>query len=244
MFFVLDKCPFSDAHRDGAFVVRRADGKIGAGCLHNSCRAKRWPDLRDVVEPGWRERRPPAQSDRESSSSRHGEGRAGQGARPRPARRPPALLRYRQFPVEVLPAPISRFVVAVANAVRADVVMAAQPTLAVLSIAVGNSVRFQVKRRWQEPGILWPTVLAESGTGKSPAARLPLSLIQRRQGENLRRYEADLAEYAPRRLEYEALEREWKRKGAKLGEPCPELPEEPNCRWPPTSPPPRRCSTT
>ncbi len=31
-----------------------SNGAIAAGCSHNSCQGKRWPDFRDAVEPGWR----------------------------------------------------------------------------------------------------------------------------------------------------------------------------------------------
>src|SRR5260221_5826181 len=31
-----------------------SNGAIAAGCSHNSCQGKRWPDFREDVEPGWR----------------------------------------------------------------------------------------------------------------------------------------------------------------------------------------------
>lgn len=46
----LSSCPFSDAHTDGAFIVQFASGAISAGCHHNSCRGKRWQDLRALYE--------------------------------------------------------------------------------------------------------------------------------------------------------------------------------------------------
>lgn len=51
-------CPWNPDHTDRPFfIVRRADGKIGAGCQHNSCGGHNWHSLRDLVEPEWRERR-------------------------------------------------------------------------------------------------------------------------------------------------------------------------------------------
>ncbi|MDH7511196.1 MAG: hypothetical protein QHH04_09185 [Methanolinea sp.] len=46
--FVLDECPFSDAHRDGAFAIQFGNGAIHAGCHHASCGggAQRWKELR------------------------------------------------------------------------------------------------------------------------------------------------------------------------------------------------------
>ncbi len=46
----LDKCPFSDAHSDGAFVGQQASGALFAGCKHNSCKGKGWADLRALFE--------------------------------------------------------------------------------------------------------------------------------------------------------------------------------------------------
>lgn len=46
----LERCPFSDAHADGAYVVQFANGAISAGCHHNSCKHKTWRDLRTLYE--------------------------------------------------------------------------------------------------------------------------------------------------------------------------------------------------
>ena len=51
--YVLDECPFSSAHKDGAFAIQFANGAIFAGCHHASCGggAQRWPELREQYEP-------------------------------------------------------------------------------------------------------------------------------------------------------------------------------------------------
>ena len=51
--YVLDECPFSSAHKDGAFAIQFANGAIFAGCHHASCGggAQRWPELRAMYEP-------------------------------------------------------------------------------------------------------------------------------------------------------------------------------------------------
>ncbi|MDK2974455.1 MAG: hypothetical protein PWP08_826 [Methanofollis sp.] len=50
---VLEDCPFSAAHHDGAFAVQFPSGAIYAGCHHASCGGgvQRWPELRDRYEP-------------------------------------------------------------------------------------------------------------------------------------------------------------------------------------------------
>ncbi|MDI9633612.1 MAG: hypothetical protein QFX32_06095 [Methanolinea sp.] len=56
--FVLEECPFSDAHRDGAFAIQFENGAIFAGCHHASCGggAQRWQELRERLEGKGRER--------------------------------------------------------------------------------------------------------------------------------------------------------------------------------------------
>lgn len=46
----LERCPFSNAHNDGAYIVQFANGAISAGCHHNSCKHMTWRDLRTLYE--------------------------------------------------------------------------------------------------------------------------------------------------------------------------------------------------
>lgn len=51
--WVLEICPANAEHDRGeAFVRRAADGKLSAGCQHNSC-SWQWADLRERFEPGY-----------------------------------------------------------------------------------------------------------------------------------------------------------------------------------------------
>ncbi|MEI7434912.1 MAG: hypothetical protein WCJ93_11740 [Methanomicrobiales archaeon] len=50
----LDECPFSSAHKDGAFAIQFVSGGIFAGCHHASCGGsgkQHWDELRDRYEP-------------------------------------------------------------------------------------------------------------------------------------------------------------------------------------------------
>ncbi|MCX6697033.1 MAG: hypothetical protein NTV84_05635 [Methanoregula sp.] len=51
--FALEVCPFSEAHRDGAFAIQFGNGGIFAGCKHASCGGgtQRWQELRERFEP-------------------------------------------------------------------------------------------------------------------------------------------------------------------------------------------------
>ncbi|TAJ43622.1 hypothetical protein [Methanofollis fontis] len=51
--YVLEDCPFSGAHHDGAFAIQFPSGAVHAGCHHASCGGgvQRWPELREKHEP-------------------------------------------------------------------------------------------------------------------------------------------------------------------------------------------------
>lgn len=50
--FLLDTCPFSSAHTDGAYAIQFENGGLFAGCHHNSCGGgtQRWTELREQFE--------------------------------------------------------------------------------------------------------------------------------------------------------------------------------------------------
>jgi putative DNA primase/helicase len=54
--YEINPCPFNpEQTNSSAFVIQHANGGISAGCHHTSCLEKKWKDLRDLKEPGWRE---------------------------------------------------------------------------------------------------------------------------------------------------------------------------------------------
>ncbi|GAB6284600.1 MAG: hypothetical protein STSR0009_08000 [Methanoregula sp.] len=50
--FTLAQCPFSSAHKDGAYAIQFANGAIHAACHHATCdtRKQRWKELREKYE--------------------------------------------------------------------------------------------------------------------------------------------------------------------------------------------------
>ncbi|PWR73154.1 hypothetical protein ACKUB1_11690 [Methanospirillum stamsii] len=58
--FIFDQCPFSNAHKDGAYAIQFANGAIFTGCHHNSCggNTQRWHELRGRFEPQKEEPKP------------------------------------------------------------------------------------------------------------------------------------------------------------------------------------------
>lgn len=181
--WIFDVCPWNSDHTNrSAYVLRHKGGAVSAGCHHNSCAGRDWHALRDVYEPGWRNRK----------TTNNG-GPAGK-AKP-VARRVATIEPYQPFPVEALPEPIRGFVTAGAAATRCDESYVALPLLSALAAAVGNARRLRVKDAWHAPPIVWSCIVGESGDGKSPPMKLALRPVSAAQRRALRKYDSDKAAY-------------------------------------------------
>ena len=81
--WILPACPWNPSHTNrSAYIVQFKSGAIEAGCQHNSCRGNDWHALRDLLEPGWRERR---------AAHTGGNGRGPAVGYTRPAQQPPNM---------------------------------------------------------------------------------------------------------------------------------------------------------
>ena len=69
--WTLPVCLWNSDHANGsAFIARLANGAISAGCHHDGCKGKGWHELRDAVEPGWREKRDDDDKQRKSQADK------------------------------------------------------------------------------------------------------------------------------------------------------------------------------
>ena len=102
---------------------------------------------------------------------------------------------YEPFPMKALPAPVRAYVRAASEALPAPPVMVAVPTLSVLSSAIGDAARLELKRSWTEPATLWTVLVAPSGSTKSPAFDHAVRPVFHRESEALEEHEKALAEW-------------------------------------------------
>jgi hypothetical protein len=125
-------------------------------------------------------------------------------------------LTYRPFPLDALPEPIRGFVNAGARAIGCSLEYLALPLLIAIAAAIGNTRRLELKRGWSVPPILWGAVVGESGTAKSPAFRLVMRPVGKRQSRAFKVFET-------KQQEYEAALQAWQeaRKGERGEKPQP-----------------------
>jgi len=115
---------------------------------------------------------------------------------------PRDVLEWIAFPVDVLPEPARSFVRSAADSIGCDPAMVALPLLSALAAAIGNTRRLEVKPGWLEPPVLWTSVVAESGSQKTPAFNRAMQFLEKRQtaaftahAEQMRNHDADLAQH-------------------------------------------------
>lgn len=99
------------------------------------------------------------------------------------------------FPVDVFPLPIQRYIEDGATTINVPPDMIAVPLLGFAAGVIGNTRVIRVKPNWTERANLWLAVIGDPGSGKSPAndyARAPLDQLQSDAWES---YEDKLVEW-------------------------------------------------
>ncbi len=140
----------------------------------------------------------------------------------------PTALEWEPFPVDALPSSLSGFIIESAEALVVDPAYLGPFCLAAVASAIGSAVWIQPKIGWKEPCILWPTIVAPSGSGKSPALDTAIEPLWELQKEADKQYREELAEFEIEQTSYSADFAIWKsnRKRDALSDP-PGKPEEP-----------------
>jgi hypothetical protein len=174
--FVLDECPFSTAHKDGAFTIQFANGAVFAGCKHTSCGGgtQRWQELRERYEPGragkqkcyeqiqqaWKKDRAVAKAQREGPAGPPGPVQK-TVLPPPPGPMPPENPDHRARALDILTHgdPVAYMLAAFAQEHVGDEILARCMILSMASQAVKNSDGLHV------------SVTGDSGKGKTHAFR-------------------------------------------------------------------------
>lgn len=120
-------------------------------------------------------------------------------------------LLWRAFPLESLPVPASDFVLDVSRSLGCDPAFIAVPMLATLAGAVGNTRELLLRDRWTEPAVIWATILADSGSLKSPALDFATKHIRAIQSAAFKEYEQEKRTYLEDLKQYEDDLKQWRR---------------------------------
>jgi hypothetical protein len=149
---------------------------------------------------------------------------------PETPERPP-VPEFVPFPTDALPKAAADLVRAGASSLQVDEAMLGPLALAAMCAAIGNSRTIALHASWHEPAILWMTVVAPSGSGKSPALELITRPAERRDAAALREHKEAMKEHAAALALHEKAMRGWERgvgKGNLTATP-PAAPDAPVC---------------
>jgi len=135
-----------------------------------------------------------------------------------------AVLRYKPFPVEVLPAPLDAFVARGAESIGCDTAYVGLPVLSSVAGVVGVTRLIQLKATYREPLIVWAVVCAPSGTHKSPSLDLAAEPIRQIQEEAFAEYADCLERYNLEFVAHQGSLAKWKRRPKGLPPPEPVRP--------------------
>ncbi|WP_432799644.1 DUF3987 domain-containing protein [Poriferisphaera sp. WC338] len=103
--------------------------------------------------------------------------------------------KYQPFPLAVYPSELQDFLSSASISMCVDAAMFAVPLLSVVAAAIGNSRVIQLKENWLEPHVLWTSLIASSGSRKSPAIDLVTAPLVAHQSKLMLDYEIELAAY-------------------------------------------------
>jgi hypothetical protein len=170
-----ERCLFDGPHDSGGFfLIKRASGPIQAGCRHDSCKGKKWPDLRLKYEPDAYNRgtEPVLDSDLAvlgpaSNNTLSISVDPADKERPRPLYRevPPG----EEFPVDALGELGAAAARNIQEATRAPLAICAQSVLAAMNLAVTPHVDVELPTGEVKPTSEFFATIASSGERKSAA---------------------------------------------------------------------------
>ena len=74
-----------------------------------------------------------------------------------------------EFPLEIFPQELQNYIINCSKTLNHSIDYMSSSLLFLTSIIVGNSLKIQVKRGWDEPASLWLSLVGKAGVGKTPS---------------------------------------------------------------------------
>jgi hypothetical protein len=99
------------------------------------------------------------------------------------------------YPVDVWPDALATYFRVAADSIGTPVDMVAVPAAPILAAAIGNRRPLRIKSGWVERPIVWTALIADVSTGKSPALKHALALVDGLQADAVDEFAMKLADY-------------------------------------------------
>jgi len=126
-----------------------------------------------------------------------------------------ALETAEALPLGALPLVLRKLAVEGMKANQCPAEFIAVPALTALGVAIGNSRILQIKRGWTFKSNIYTCVIADTGTGKSPAQKVALRPVKKLQKELAAEYEREQEIYQEELQQWEDAKRNKEPRGTK-----------------------------
>ena len=169
--WIMPTCPWNADHTNSAaFIIQFPSGAISAGCQHDGCKGRGWHDLRDKVEPGWRERR---QTTSNGKANHHSQRVALVDPAPEVHPEPIPLTSAEppDIPADIFPGDYGAMVRAVADATETPVALPGVFSLAVVATTIQGKFTVSPEADYFEPVNLYVAPASPPATRKTAVVK-------------------------------------------------------------------------
>lgn len=214
---ILEICPFNPDHNHGeAHITVFSSGARAFACKHNSCAFKKWQDLRELYEPGYR--------DQPNQSTRNRKPDAGpEGAHfvdwPEPGSIQAPLYPIPAFDPDVLlPEPLRAWIMDEAERMPCPPDFIAAPAIVIAGSIIGArcAVKPKAKDDWLIIPNIWGGNVGLPSAKKSPAAGSAMKPLDKLIAQAIEKHSNEMKEFEAQNVmfaaEKEALEHNIKAK--------------------------------
>ena len=116
------------------------------------------------------------------------------------------VINTNDFPIDIYPDFIQKYITEVSNTLNANLDFLGCGFLWALSLCVGNTIKIEIKKGWQEAAIVWIALVGRAGVGKTHTIKAITNPLERINGREIKRYADEMAKYEA----YMALEKKEK----------------------------------
>ena len=99
------------------------------------------------------------------------------------------------FPIDIFPTDIQFYINECSTKLDSNIEFMGVSLIWLISVCVGNSLQVEVKRGWNENGVVWIATVGKAGLGKTPSIHNIISPLQTANSKEIKRYIKESEKY-------------------------------------------------
>jgi len=100
-----------------------------------------------------------------------------------------------EFPIEIFPQPIQTYIYECATTLNSNVDYMGCSMLWLISLCIGNSLKIEVKKGWNETAAIWMAVVGKAGIGKTPSISNIIFPLEKQNNREISNYIKEFEKY-------------------------------------------------